>query len=401
MNRKLIIIIVFIISVLFISCSGQSGNTDTTTITIWHDKEEPVIAVLEKNLEVLEPGITVIFEKKSSLTESLKLVGNDLKSAPDMYLFAHDKIGVYAEMGILAPITDFISIEELSENIPLVIDAGEYKGINYQLPLYFETMLFMYNRKYMKSDSIPKTTEELFSYMEKKTKYGHYGFVEQHSTPYYAAGWIHGFGTDLVDESGTPLLDSDQVKRALEYHRKFVSLMPGETEYATVNTLFTEGMAHSTMNGPWFIATVKAAGIDVGIAPMPTVDETGIPIAPYCGVQGLHVLKTNAVSKKDAITSVLRTLMINTPEIELALATGCAPALMACYEDSRITENDIVMAMRETAENAIPMPNIPEMDVLWSVTGNLLTDINMRGVDVDSACEAAQKKALDLIEAMQ
>mgnify|MGYP000405794325 CR=1 FL=1 len=41
------------------------------------------------------------------------MVGNDPKAAPDMYFFAHDKIGVYAEMGILSPITDIIPAEEL------------------------------------------------------------------------------------------------------------------------------------------------------------------------------------------------------------------------------------------------------------------------------------------------
>ena len=57
--------------------------------------------------------------------------------------------------------------------------------------------------------------------------------------------------------------------------------------------------------------------------------------------------------------------------------------------------------MRETAEIATPMPNIPEMDVMWTVTGNLLSDVNLSGEDVDTAAAQAQEEALDLIAAMQ
>lgn len=64
-----------------------------------HDKEDAVTQVLEEEFAQLEPQIHVVLEKKSDLTEALKMVGNDPKAAPDMYFFAHDKIGVYAEMG--------------------------------------------------------------------------------------------------------------------------------------------------------------------------------------------------------------------------------------------------------------------------------------------------------------
>ena len=47
------------------------------------------------------------------------------------------------------------------------------------------------------------------------------------------------------------------------------------------------------------------------------------------------------------------------------------------------------------------MPNIPEMDVMWTVAGSLLTNVNMSGQDVEAAAAAAQKKALELIEAMK
>lgn len=405
MRKRTLAIFFLIITFLMTGCSREQPSAGKTagpvTITVWHDKEDPVIDVLTESFAALEPDIHVIFEKKSGLTESLKLVGNDRNAAPDMYFFAHDKIGVYAEMGILAPVTDFVSADTLAGCLPLTLQGSSYKGVQYQLPVYFETLLFMYNKKYMKQEDIPATTEALYQYMQRKTKYGHYGFVEQHSTPYYAAGWIHGFGGKIISDDGIPALDSAEVISALDYHRKFVALMPGETEYATVNTLFMEGMAHATIAGPWFVPAVRAAGIDVGIAPMPVVDETGLPLAPFSGIQGFHVLKVHAEEKKEAIAKVLSVLTDPEVQIRLARESGCAPALEACYARDQVKNDELVMAMRTSAETAVPMPNIPEMDVMWTVTGSLLTDINMSGYDTVSSAESAQKKATELIEAMK
>ena len=392
------------VGTMLAACSSSQDTTQEdgpVTITIWHDKEDEVAAALQAELDQLAPDIVVNLERKDGLTDSLKMVGNDPNAAPDMYFFAHDKIGVYAEMGILAPITDFVDEETLNQYLPMTIEAATYKGEVYQLPIYFETLLYMYNRLYMSDDEVPQTTEELYHYMQETTQGGHYGFVEQHSTAYYAAGWLHAFDGFILNEEGEPGLNDPNTIRALEYHKKFVELMPTEGEYATVNTLFREGKAHSTIGGPWLVPTAREAGIDLGIAPMPTVDETGKQIAPYSGVQGIHVLKVAAERKHNAIAKVLEVLTGDQVGISIAQASGCAPAKESCYDDPTVSQDDMVMAMYETAQNAVPMPNVPEMDVMWTVAENLLVDVNMNGADVQTSADAAQQQALDLIAQMQ
>ena len=390
---------------LLCGCGAQGQSLteeEKNTIVIWHDKEEAVAEALLGKLQELVPDVTVQLEYKSNLTEALKMVGNDPKAAPDMYFFAHDKIGVYAEMGILSPITDLIGRQTLEAvYVPTTLEAATYQGEIYQLPIYFETLLFMYNRLYMADEDVPETTEQLYAYMEEKTRGGHYGFVEQHSTAYYSAGWIHGFGGYIMDENGNVGLNLPETIAALEYHKKFVELMPGESEYATVNTLFQEGKAHATIGGPWLVSTARAKGMDLGIAAMPTVDESGLPISPYMGVQGVQVLKYAAENKTDAVRNVLNALMQPTVGVTLAKVSGCAPAVEACYENDEVVSDDVVMAMRTTAENTIPMPNRPEMDIMWTVAADMLVNINMSGQDVAVSCAEAQQNAEELIKKMQ
>ena len=398
--KKFFSLLLALVMVFSLAACG-SQEADTNTIVIWHDKEDAVAEVLQSYLNEALPDLNITLEKKTSLTDSLKLVGNDPSSAPDMFIFAHDKIGVFAEMGILAPVEGLLPEGELTNYLGMTTEAATYKGTVYQLPLYFETLLFMYNRRYMTDDMVPSTTEELYSYMEANTGRDRYGFVEQHSTAYYSAAWIHGFGGEIINADGEPFPDADAVKDALEYHLKFVQLMPGETEYSTVNTLFLEGKADSTIGGPWMVPSAREAGIDLGIAPMPTVDETGEPLAPYSGVQGVHVLTFAAENKPDAVRAVLEALCSPEIGVQLALASGCAPARAECYDDEAVANDELVQAMRSTAEIAVPMPNIPEMDVMWTVMSNLLTDVNLSGRGVDESFDEAMGEAESLIANMQ
>ena len=402
MKRLLSILLCACLLLSLAACGEQELDpAEAKRIVIWHDKEDAVIAALETYLATAAPDLEIIFEKKTSLTDSLKLVGNDPSAAPDMFIFAHDKVGVFAEMGILAPIEPLLEEGSLENYLPMTLEAATYKDTLYQLPLYFETLLFMYNRRYMQDEEVPATTDELLTYMENNTGRGRYGFVEQHSTAYYSAAWIHGFGGSIIDDSGVPFPDAQAVKDALNYHAKFVALMPGETEYNTVNTLFLEGKADATIGGPWMVPSARAAEIDLGIAPMPTVDSTGKALAPYSGVQGIHVLNFAAEQKTDAVKKLLAVLTDPTIGIDLALASGCAPANTLCYDDERVANDELVQSMRTTAEIAVPMPNIPEMDVMWTVVGNLLTDVNLSGKDINESFDAALKQANQLIDAMK
>lgn len=402
MKRLTALLLALVMLLGLTACGGpKPSDADANKLVVWHDKEDAVVEALSAYLAEAVPDLEIVFEKKTSLTDSLKLVGNDPTAAPDLFIFAHDKIGVFAEMGILAPVAELLEEDALADYLPMTLSAATYKGTLYQLPLYFETLLFMYNRRYMQDSEAPATTGELLDYMGRNTGRGRYGFVEQHSTAYYSAAWIHGFGGSIIDEDGTPFPDAQAVRDALAYHLQFVALMPGETEYSTVNTLFLEGKADATIGGPWMVPTARDAGIDLGIAPMPTVDTTGQPLAPYSGVQGIHVLKFAAEGKAEAVKTLL--VALNDPAIgvSLALASGCAPANVKCYDDPSVANDELVQAMRATAEIAVPMPNIPEMDVMWTVVGNLLTDVNLSGKDVGASFDTALAKASELIAAMK
>lgn len=425
MRRKIAMILcATMVTTLFAGCGSGTENTVATSteegkeetsanegevVSIWHDGDEAIMKVIEDqvNEELSDDNITVKFEKKSGLTDQIKLYGNDAESGPDMYMYAHDSLGTFVEMGVLSPITDVVDESVYADMLPMTQEAGNYKGEQYLLPVYFETLLFMYNKDLWEGE-VPSTTEDLYAYMQEHTDAdaGTYAVVNQHSTAYNVSPFINGFGGYIIDEDANPGLTDEKTKEAIEYNKKFAELQ-ADGDYNTVTTLFNEGKAAAIVGGPWLIsgikdAGIKDAGINLGIKSLSDFTlPNGNSLAPYSGIQGVGVMKHAAEEKKDAVAKVLTA--ISDPEVGIALAkeASCAPANQKAYEDEAVKSDEMIAAMERTAETAEPMPNIPEMSVMWGPAESLLAAVNKSGDDLDAAAEQYQKEAEAAITDMQ
>lgn len=415
MKRKLSILLCGTLAAgMLTACGGKKEMTgsetnakrtgEEETVTIWHDGDEAIMGVIEDtvNKKIADENVSIKFEKKTGLTDQLKLYGNDQANGPDMYLYAHDSLGMLAEMGILAPVTDFISADDEADLLPMTVEAGTYKDTQYVLPLYYESLLFIYNKDLWKG-ALPKTTDDLLSYMKENTDVdaGTYAVINQHSTAYNVAPVINGFDGYIIDKDAKPGLDDANTIKAVEYNKKFAEFM-GEGDYDTCNTLFNEQKAQAIIGGPWLVSGIKDAGINYGICSLADFTlPNGKSLEPYSGVQGVGILKYAEENKKDAITSVLKALCSTETGVALAKESNCAPANQEAYKDEEVAANEMIMAMKTTAESAEPMPNIPQMSVMWGPAESMLAAVNKSGEDVEASAEKYQEEAEAAIADMQ
>ena len=303
---------------------------------------------------------------------------------------------------LLAPITEIVDEGILNDLLPMTIEAGQYKGEQYLLPVYYETLLFLYNEDLWDGE-VPSTTEELYEYMVVHTdvEAGTYAVVNQHSTAYNVAPFINGYGGFIIDKDAQPGLNVQATKDAITYNQKFAKLQ-ADGDYNTVTALFNEGKAAAIIGGPWLISGIKDAGINYGIKSLSEFTlPNGNALAPYSGVQGVGVMKYAVENKADAVSKVLTA--IASPEVGIVLAnsSNCAPANSKSYEDASVAGNEMIMAMKKTAQTAQPMPNIPEMSVMWGPAEQFLAAVNKSDEDVDTAAETYQEQALTAISDMQ
>ncbi len=378
---------------------------EPVTVTIWHDGSEAIMQTIadQVNAALADDGITVQFEKKTDMPNQLKLYGSDPANAPDMYFYAHDVLGTFVAMDILAPLSDILDTDALlADALPMTVKAGQLNGKQYLLPVYFETLVFLYNKALWEGD-IPGTTEDLYAYMAAHTDVnaGTYAVVNQHTNAYNVSPFIYGFGGYVLSEDGKPGFTDPKTMEAVEYNKKF-GLLQADGDYNTVTTLFNEGKAAAIIGGPWLTSGIEAAGIDYGIVSLSDIKlPNGNGLAPFSGVQGAGVLKIALETRKDAIAKVLTAMAA--PEVGVALANsaGCAPANNKSYEDASVAANPMISAIQKTASTAQPMPNIPEMNVMWGPAESFLVNVNKNGEDVAKAAEQAQAAAEQAIADMQ
>lgn len=306
-------------------------------------------------------------------------------------------------MGILAPLSDILDTASLNGDLnEMTLEAVTYKDTQYMVPVYFETLLFLYNKGLWEGD-VPDSTDELYAYMETHTdtEAGTYGVLNQHSTAYNVAPFINGFGGCIIDKEGNPGLNLPETIEAVAYNQKFAALQ-ADGDYNTVTTLFNEGKASAIIGGPWLLSGIKDAGIDLGIKSLSEfILPNGKALAPYSGVQGVGVLKHSAGAKKDAVEKVLSALASEKVGVDLVVNNNCASANEKVYHNSDVAADEMVLTMKKTADTAEPMPNIPQMSVMWGPAEGFLAAVNKSNEDVSQAAEDFQKEAVTAISDIQ
>lgn len=81
---------------------------------------------------------------------------------------------------------------------------------------------------------------------------------------------------------------------AVTYLKKFYAddVFPagiiGDNGLNAIDSLFTEKKAAAVINGPWAFQPYEAAGINYGVAPLPTLPD-GKPMSSFLGVKGYVV----------------------------------------------------------------------------------------------------------------
>jgi maltose-binding protein MalE len=311
---------------------------------------------------------------------------------PDLMIFAHDRLGDWTASRIVEPIEFFADEKLLDHYIRPVLDALVYGDSLYGLPLSYKSTALFYNKKLVPQP--PGTTDELLALGRTLTnrKEGRFGLVYSANRLYFHAPWLHGFGGWVFDANGKLDLANDGAVQALGFARTLSGpdgIVPAEVEGHLVAALFNDGKAAMAITGQWFLGEVRK-DVDFGVAPLPTVSETGKPAAPYLGVEG--VMMSAYSTRKAKAFEVMKWLTSDEVALRRALEAKQSVANVAAYRDPRIAGDPVLMAFRRQADTARPMPATPEMRMVWTPYDNALGAILVRNVDPRAGLLEAQQE---------
>jgi len=389
----------------------SSNPNAKTTITLWTKEGEPTLSWIEqqaKAFSATHTDVNIVVVNKG--VEDIKaqfptaLAAPNDPSTPDFLWTVGDHIGVFAPGGLIADVDTAFGAGYNDKFVKPASDSAKYNGKSWGVPLSVGNhLMLMYNKKLV--PTAPKTFSELVTMAKAQTKgsgnTATYGLVYNQTEPFWLNPFLAGFGgwplanpDDANKATGT--LNTPEMIKTLQFLHdlKFVDkIEPAEADYNTADQLFKDGRAAFLINGDWspsgYLTDSVKSKLDLGIAPIPQIDATGLWPAPM--VAGVYIMVAiPTVSNPDKLKAVkdFTDYLTTTPvQVDFAKTQTRLPATTAANADPAITSDPILSSESAALLHGKPQPVVPQMRCAFDAEKTPLQNIM---ADKGTAADAAK-----------
>ncbi|MGZ4032618.1 MAG: sugar ABC transporter substrate-binding protein [Tumebacillaceae bacterium] len=287
---------------------------------------------------------------------------------PDiLFGLPHDNLGSFAKAGLLAemPAKEINDADYEDVSLKAVTVGGKRVGF----PMSMETYGMFYNTDKVKTP--PKTWSEFIDVASKQ------GFMYDINNFYFTYSFLAGEGA-YVFKNNAGTYDTNDIGLGNEGAVKgygilqdFVQkykFMPADVTGDIAKSKFTSKATGLYITGPWDVMAFNKAGLKVGVAPLPTLEDGKTP-KNFVGVQtGIVAAKS---ANQQAAWDLLKYISENGGSKFLEVGARI-PVLKKAEQDPSFTNNVIANGIAQIAAQGEPMPNITEIAAVWTPVGNNL-----------------------------
>ncbi|HET9378003.1 MAG TPA: maltose/maltodextrin ABC transporter substrate-binding protein MalE [Chthoniobacterales bacterium] len=386
--------------ILFLLLAGAhiAGAWTNGQLLIWMDADRA--GAMQQVADKFEHdyGIPVRIETPEKITDNFPLAAQAGKG-PDIVIWAHDKVGEWAEGGVIAPIE--VTDAYKQQFYPMAWDAVRHRRQLWGYPISFEAIGMIYNKKLV--DGAPPTQLSELIPFHQKLKSEHAGMnsiLWDYSSPYYSwgvmasgGGYIFGKTADEYDPRNVGVATDGAVEALSEIvHLIDVGVLPRMASSGDIpQELMAQGKLAMMISGPWDWPNLIKCGIDFGVAPMPGVN--GKVGKAFIGVQVAYINRSSPnrdlakeFLEKYAFTKESLCAMDHVKPIGI-------PAMISLY-DELSQSNPLLGEMKRCADQGEVMPNIPQMGKFWTATATALQVATSGRASPAAALADAQRNML-------
>ena len=365
-------LLVFICSVCIFGC----GDDRKDKIVIWHQMRIDERLILEEHLQKYmesHPGIKIeALYKETETLRSGYIIAAIAGQGPDIIYGPSDQIGPFEVMDIILPLEDYFSEAELDKFNP--------KGLTYVSGHLYQVadklgnhLALVYNKKLISKP--PDTDIELIEIGKKNTKdlNGNgqpdvYGLVWNYTEPFFYIPFLSGFGGWVMDRENQPTLYTDENIKGLNFIKELRDvhkIIPRESDYNIADMLFKEGRAAMIINGDWSWSSYQAAGIDIGVYPLPKIQATGLYCAPMVSPKGFSLNVNIPKEKISQVIDVVKYLVDAPQQYVTAQKLNMMPTYKEVLSYPGLANNEILKNSERQIEIGKPMPIVSELRAVW------------------------------------
>ena len=328
-----------------------------------------------------ETGVPVVIETPDPIEGPSKFQqAAAAGKGPDIYVYAHDRIGEWASSGLIRSVTPN---KRLQDDIdPLAWKGFGIRGRLWGYPYAIEAVTLLYNKALV--DIPPKTFDEVFALDAQLQKQGRRAILWEYTYNYFtwpllAANGGYAFRqrsdgsydpSDTGVDSPGALVGAQLIDRLIRQR-----LMPAGSGYAEMEAAVASGQVAMMINGPWAWVNLKRVGVDFGVAKIPAVGQR--PAAPYVGIKGLLI--SRSCRQPELAAELIENHLLSLPglrAIDRAEPIG-APASRGYYAElaAQPGVGDKVAGIMASARDGVPTPSIAEMSRFWGAMKSALTNL--------------------------
>jgi maltose/maltodextrin transport system substrate-binding protein len=356
------------IFVLFSAAQAFAWTDGELLIWISNNRAFHALGDLGKTFEK-EVGAPVKVETQEEITDKFQAAGQSGKG-PDIFFWAHDRIGEWADAGLLKPLD--IKEEFKANYLPMSWDAVTHKQQIWGYPVALESVSLVYNKKLV-TGKVPTQLSELadFSKELKARDPKAITIMWDYNTPYFSWPFLASAGAypfkktaegyDVKDVG----VDNAGALKGLQTIVDLINagILPKGSTQSVMDEKMAAGQLALMVNGPWDWANLRKAGVDFDIAPIPGV--AGNPGRPFVGV--FTALINRSTPNVDLAQQFLEKYALTSDGLKAmdADAPLGVPALKSLC-DEMAAKDHLIKVTYENSQNGVVMPNIPQMGKFWS-----------------------------------
>jgi arabinogalactan oligomer / maltooligosaccharide transport system permease protein len=334
------------------------------TIVVWHayrGDEESALVELAKRYEQ-ERGIHVELLALPFDAYSAKLAAAVPRAhGPDLFIDAHERLGIYRQQGVVAPAGDAFPAEDVPRYDATAVRAITLDGQRWGVPLASKCVALYVNDALLAAPV--ESTDELVR-LRPALPDGSYPLAYEAENPYYQAAVLSGFGGRLLEDDGRYGFVGPAAEQSILFVKELTAtrIIPAEPSGGLVKQLFASGRAATAIDGPWLAADI-AGGVRFHVQPLPAIGATGRVMTPPLTVEAV-MLSPLGAGKPEA-RAFARWLGGDASAIERAITAHQVVATTAAWADPRVAQDALLGAFHEAAARAEPMPTSTRMRAAW------------------------------------
>jgi len=319
-------------------------------------------------------------------------------NGPDLWIGAHDRVGDYAEAGLIEPVGYWMSEALAAQLFPRTLEALSYSGNLYGLPLSFKTLVLYYRQDL--TPQPPQTLPELkqmaqsFKAAQPSSRWGL--AVPELDSLYFHAPWLHAHG-GVAERMSESRADQEALLASVATVKSLLDegYIPPELNGALTASLFRAGELAFVINGPWFKGDLEGLEAPWRVAPLPALKADGsAALSPYLGVEGVFI-SSHAQDKSGAWE--LAQELASERAARAALERGVLVAHRVPYQAEA---SPALKAWRQAFERQLdhvePLSNRPEMKRLWTPLKRMLSSSLLFGKDPQESLTEALRAIEEL-----